>query len=70
MSKEDYKNEQGFCPKCGSYNLDYHAMEFEDDGMCYYPYKCKDCGQEGEEWYKLDFQGHNVYDENGELIEL
>lgn len=26
--------------------------------------------QEGEEWYRLDFQGHNIYDEDGEMIEL
>ena len=25
---------------------------------------------EGEEWYSMEFTGHNVYDENGELIEL
>ena len=25
---------------------------------------------EGEEWYSMEFIGHNVYDESGELIEL
>ncbi len=70
MKKEDYINEQGCCPKCHGLNLDYGAIEYQDDGMCYYPYKCKDCGQQGEEWYRLEFQGHNVYDENGEMIEL
>ena len=69
MKKEDYKNEQGACPKCGGFNLDYQAVRVENE-MCYYPYKCEDCGQEGEEWYSMDFAGHNVYDEHGECIEL
>ena len=54
MNKEDYKNEQGVCPKCGGFNLDYQPMKYEDS-MCYYPYKCEDCGQVGEEWYRLEF---------------
>ena len=70
ITEAEYKNEQGFCPKCHSYNLDYGSLEIEDDGMCYYPYKCEDCGQEGEEWYRLDFQGHNIYTEDGDVIEL
>lgn len=70
MKKEDYKNEQGVCPKCGGYCLEYLTLEIEDDGMCYYPYKCKDCGQEGEEWYRMEFNGHNIYNEDGETIEL
>lgn len=69
MKKEDYTNEQGLCPKCKSGNLEYFATEYVDN-MCYYRYKCEDCGQEGEEWYSLTFEGHNVYDENGEMIEL
>ena len=69
MEKE-YTNEQGYCPKCHNYNLDYQALRIEDDGMCYYPWKCEDCGTQGEEWYKLEFQGHNIYTEDGELIEL
>lgn len=64
-----YKNEQGKCPKCRSDNLEYGAISLEGD-MAYYPYTCKDCGQQGEEWYKLEFAGHNVYDEDGEIIEL
>ena len=69
MKKEDYKNEQGYCPKCGNYNLDYQAAKFEDT-MVVFPYTCEDCGQEGEEWYSLDFAGHNVYADNGEMIQL
>lgn len=63
-----YKNEQGTCPKCGGNNLDYGTLELEGD-MAYYPYTCNDCGQEGEEWYSMRFDGHNIY--NGEdWIEL
>ena len=69
MRKEDYKNEQDRCPKCGSYDLDYQAIKY-GDGMCYYPYKCKKCGQEGEEWYSMEFAGHNVITEDGDIIEL
>lgn len=68
-NKQDYKNEQGVCPKCGSYSLDYKTAEFTES-MLYYPYKCEDCGQEGEEWYSMDFQGHNIYTETGDCIEL
>ena len=44
-------------------------MEFEGE-MCYLPWQCLECKQEGEEWYSMEFIGHNVYDESGELIEL
>ena len=70
MNKEDYKNEQGYCPKCGKMSLDYQPVRHTDDMMCYFPYKCEDCGQEGEEWYRLEFVGHNVITEDGEVIEL
>lgn len=64
-----YKNEQGKCPKCGSHELEYESIRVEGD-MAYYRYTCNDCGQEGEEWYSLEFAGHNIYAENGEIIEL
>lgn len=67
--KEEYKsNEQGTCPKCNG-SLDYESARFEDT-MVYFPWTCEDCGVQGEEWYSLDFQGHNVYDEEGNIIEL
>ena len=69
MNKEDYMNRQGECPRCGEISLDYQPIKYTDD-MCYYPYKCKHCGQEGEEWYRLEFQGHNVITEDGDYIEL
>lgn len=69
INKGDYMNRQGECPKCGGYQLDYQPLKYADD-MCYYPYKCKECGQEGEEWYRLEFQGHNVITEDGDYVEL
>ena len=64
-----YSNKQGVCPKCGESNLEYESIRLEGE-MAYFPYKCNNCGQEGEEWYSMEFAGHNVYDEEGNLIEL
>lgn len=69
MRKEDYTNKQGYCPKCGGGMLDYEAAKFEDD-MMYFPYVCNNCEQEGEEWYSLNFDGHNIYTEEGGVIAL
>lgn len=57
-------NEQGLCPICNSENLSYDTIELIDD-MLYYPWKCEDCSAQGEEWYKLNFSGHNIIDEDG-----
>lgn len=62
-------NVQGKCPYCGEMIDDYGTVEFEDN-MCYFPWHCTNCGLYGEEWYTLDFNGHNIFDENGEQIEL
>ncbi len=67
--EEKLLNEKGVCPKCRHEDLDYDVMEIADD-MIYYPYKCNNCGLEGEEWYYLSFNGHSIYDENGDYIEL
>ena len=44
----------------GGDNLEYGTLELEGY-MAYYPYTCKDCGQQGEEWYYMRFDGHNIY---------
>ena len=62
-------NEEGKCPFCGSNDLDYGVMEPEDD-MVYYPWTCSDCGKHGEEWYSMRFTGHNVEDENGDMVDV
>ena len=69
MDTKDFKNQQGYCPRCNSLNLDYGTADFLDT-MVYFPWECKDCGLHGEEWYSLDFAGHNVFDEEGNSIEL
>ena len=38
--------------------------------MCYFPWECLTCKHKGEEWYSLEFIGHNVIDEDGNNIEL
>ena len=62
-------NNQGICPFCGESNLEYGAVEFEGE-MCYFPWECLTCKHKGEEWYSLEFIGHNVIDEDGNNIEL
>lgn len=46
--------EEGKCPNCGYYNLDYDSMEIKDN-MVYYPWTCEDCNASGKEWYELNF---------------
>lgn len=62
-------NEMGTCPMCNGCNLDYGCADFVED-MVYYPWTCADCRAEGEEWYKLDFVGHNVIMENCDCVEI
>lgn len=69
IKKENLINKMGICPNCKEKNLNYGAVQFENV-FAYFPYKCNNCGLEGEEWYSMEFAGHNVYDENGEEIEL
>lgn len=63
-------NSSGKCPFCDSYNLEYGCVEFEDFDMAYFPWTCKNCKRQGEEWNKLQFIGHNVIDKNGNSIEI
>lgn len=52
-------NQQGICPLCNSEDLNYGALNLEDD-MVYYPCTCNKCGQDLEEWYSLQFSGFNA----------
>lgn len=61
-------NQQGVCPKCNGKNLDHECLQLVGD-MMYYPWKCLDCSQQGEEWYRVEFAGHSIY-ENNELVEI
>lgn len=62
-------NNQGICPCCGEMIDNYQEIEFEGE-YAYFPWHCDKCGTDGQEWYKLEFAGHNYYDENGEEIIL
>jgi hypothetical protein len=57
----------GECPKCGSDDLAYEAIEPEDDSI-YYPVSClePDCDFEGKEYYSVSFDC--FYDNNGNEI--
>lgn len=68
--KDDLSNRQGECPHCMEVGcLDYDAVQFVDD-QCYFPWTCKECGLQGEEWYRLEFNGHNIITEEGDCIEV
>ena len=62
-------NENGRCPICNGHNLKYESIEPEGDVICY-PWECEDCSAQGEEWYSVNFIGHNVIDEDGTSIEI
>lgn len=57
--------EEGKCPKCGRYNLDYEALEISENSV-YYPWKCPDCGASGKEWYNLEFSEQELDEEGDE----
>lgn len=61
-------NNQGVCPCCGDENLEYGVAQFEGESM-YFPWECQSCKETGEEWYSLDFIGHNVNTDDG-IIEI
>ena len=46
----------GTCHACGSENLWYEGYVFKSDYIRY-EYECRDCGAQGEEWYKLTYIG-------------
>lgn len=52
-------NWQGMCPICNSYSINYGVVVFTD-GQCYFPWTCTQCGQTGEEWFDMQFIGHNI----------
>lgn len=70
MDTSDFTNNQGECPKCGlDGDFEYGKCELVED-MCYFPWECKNCGLQGEEYYRLEFSGHNVFTKDGDVIEL
>ena len=57
--------EEGKCPKCGHYNLDYEALEVYGQSI-YYPWTCPDCGASGKEWYSLVVEEQELVEEGDE----
>lgn len=57
--------EEGKCPKCGKYNLEYEALEVSENSV-YYPWTCPDCGASGKEWYDLVFSEQECEDKEEE----
>ena len=62
-------NEQGVCPFCGGRSLEYDCCE-SLEGYIYYPWHCPNCEHGGAEYYETSFAGHNVYDKNGDEVEI
>ncbi len=53
------EHKQGICPICGSENIAYGSSELGIDGNeLYYPAECQDCGATFQEYYALEFIGH------------
>jgi len=50
----------GECPVCGSAKLNYYAMEVHDDQL-EYAFTCINCGQQGSEWFTLNYVETIVY---------
>lgn len=63
-------NKSGVCPMCNSENITYSKPEFNDIETIYYPYVCESCKTKGEEYYRIEFIGHNVIDEHGNSVEI
>ena len=57
--------EEGKCPKCGNYNLEYEALKIKGNSV-YYPWTCPDCHSSGKEWYDLEFSEQELIEEGGE----
>lgn len=63
-------NQQGYCPICHCEELEYESIQLEGD-LAYYPYICPNCHSRGEEWYRMDFNGHNIEAEiGGDIVEV
>ena len=66
--KKFKKNAKGVCPMCGSYNLNWGDSDINDNYLGY-EYECEDCGAQGQEWYRLVFDGHEIYNKETQEYE-
>ncbi len=61
-------NKAGVCPVCnGKIEL---SERSQAEGLEFSLWTCADCGKEGCEWYKQEFDGQSVMDEDGDFIEV
>lgn len=51
---EIIKKCQGYCPVCGSEDLEWGSTEISGTDLGY-EFTCNDCGSEGTEWYELTY---------------
>lgn len=69
LKTQNVSNQQGSCPCCNEVLHNYEPVQFEGE-YAYFPWHCDKCGTDGQEWYYLDFCGHNYYDKEGKEIIL
>jgi len=61
-------NEEGFCPVCGSGDLEYGDMEPDENGF-FYEWNCENCEAIGKEFYNAEFCSHgNVVTKDGDEV--
>lgn len=63
-----FDNKDGWCPVCNT-QLHYEPVEYAGEDVVLYPWHCT-CGASGEAYFKQQFIGHSVYDEDYDLIDL
>lgn len=63
-------NKSRVCPFCNKESILYYKFVNNGNYTCYYKWVCFECEKEGEEWYRLEFTGHNIIDENGDNVEI
>lgn len=57
--------EQGTCPYCGSDKIYWGGMEHDGFNMFYHAL-CDECEKDFTEVYRIEYDGYNTFDENGE----
>lgn len=57
-SSNTIKHEQGTCPECGSYELEYDSADFEEGNIIMYPAECLTCRSKFDECYDMVFIEH------------
>lgn len=58
------KTEEGICPVCGDVDIDYLGTDF-DSPFIFYNCVCRQCEAQFVEVYKMEYDGFNMDDEDG-----